>query len=89
MPCGSLAEQHATSGLGVSVPVCAFGFSSVLQASISTSCLGVSDICGLGDLLFECLLAAAGVADGPGPGFSFLADAHYPTQDLVEFILAG
>lgn len=89
-PMTLIAEQYHihTSGLGVSVPVCTFCFSSVLQASISASCLGVLGSRGLGglfgvrpprrSLLSECWEAAAGAEDVLGTGFSFRRDPTYP-----------
>lgn len=88
-----------TSGLGVSVPVCASCFSSVSQASSSTSasCLGVLDSRGLEglsevrssrrSLLSECWGAGtgAGAEDVLDTGFSFFRDPTYPMSDFIVF----
>lgn len=88
-----------TSGLGVSVPVCASCVSSVSQGSSSTSasCFGVLDPRGLGglsevrssrrSLLSECWGAGAGTSaeDVPGTCFSFFRDPTYPVSDFIVF----
>lgn len=79
-----------TSGLGVSVPVWTYGFSSVPQDSMSASCRGVLDSWGLGgwfgassrSLLSESWEAAAGAEDVLGAGLSFFTD---PTCPMGEF----
>lgn len=84
-----------TSTLGVAVPVCRFSGSSVLQDSISTSCLGVIALWGLGDLfgekssrrslLSEWWAAATVAEDVLGTGFSFFRDPIYPKRDFSRF----
>lgn len=96
-------EQHynmLTSGLGVSVPVCTSCFSSVLQASVSASCLGVLDPWGLGglsgvrspwtSLLTESWEVPTGAEDVLGPGFSLslslLTDPTYKMWDYLRWL---
>lgn len=74
-----------TSGLAESGSGSAFCFVSVLKGSDSGSCLGVLHLRGLGDLLSECLEAAAGTTGALGAGFTFL-EANYhkqPNRTLV------
>lgn len=76
-----------TSGLGISVPVCTFCFSSVLQASVAASCFGVLGPRGLRGLFgvsplrtsvpSECWEAAAGAEDVLATDFSFFTDPTF------------